>query len=153
MQVGVTADGRNSRFKQASSSHRLSDDAGAGGFAFCCEHRSADGDMLVGLLLGCSLRSMRKRSLFSAGLAVVGLSVMLNGSQHESTERAIRLRFSDAADLSGLSIQYFLVGPFGGFGSFVRTRPDVTVFIGTWRSQQASTLQPSSTVAVTARCC
>jgi hypothetical protein len=86
---------------------------------------------------------MRKRSLFLAGLAAVGLSVALNGSQHESTERVIRLRFPNGADLSGLSIQYFLVGPFGGFGSFVRTSPDVREYsVDTWRGgQQASTLK------------
>ncbi len=87
--------------------------------------------------------AMRKRSVLLAGLAAVGLSVALNGSQYESTDRAIRLRFPDAADLSGLSIQYFLVGPFGGFGSFVRTRPDVREYsLDTWRGgQRAATVK------------
>lgn len=86
---------------------------------------------------------MRKRSVFLAGLAAVGLSVALYGSQRESVERAVRLRFPEGPDLSGLSIQYFLVGPFGGFGSFVRTSADVREYaIDTWsEGQQASTLK------------
>ena len=45
--------------------------------------------------------------------------------------------------MAGLSIQYFLVGPFGGFGSIVRTRPDVREYsLETWRAgQQATTLK------------
>jgi hypothetical protein len=86
---------------------------------------------------------MTIRSLLVVGLAATGLAVVLSGSQEESSQRAIRLRFPDRADLTGLSIRYSMTGSFGGYGSFVRTRPDVREYaIETWRgSQPAATLK------------
>jgi hypothetical protein len=81
--------------------------------------------------------AMNGRSLLLAGLGAAALGAGLSGSQHESSERSIRLRFPDRADLTGLSIQYFLAGPFGGFGNFVRTTPDVREYaLETWRNDQ-----------------
>lgn len=78
--------------------------------------------------------------MFLACLAAVGLAAGLGGSQNESSERAIRLRFPDRADLAGLSIQYFLEGPFGGFGNFVRTEPAVREYaLETWHDGQPAT--------------
>lgn len=83
---------------------------------------------------------MQRQPLFLACLAVVGFAVGLGGFQNESSEQAIRLRLPDRADLTGLSIQYFLEGPFGGFGSFVRTDPGVREYaLETWRGGQPAT--------------
>ena len=68
---------------------------------------------------------MTIRSLLVAGLAATGLAVVLSGSQDGSSQRAIRLQFPDRADLTGLSIRYFITGLFGGYGSYIPTRPDV----------------------------
>ena len=77
---------------------------------------------------------MTIRSLLVAGVAATGLAVVLSGSQEETSQRAIQLRFPDRADLTGLSIRYYMTGLFGGYGSFVRTRPDVREYaIETWR--------------------
>ena len=74
---------------------------------------------------------------------MVGIAAVLNASQNESSERAIRLRFPDRADLTGLSIRYSLVGPFGRFDSFVRPQPDVREYAldTSYRGQQATTLK------------
>lgn len=67
---------------------------------------------------------MSRRSLLVAsGLAMMAL-LMVGASQRHPNEGVIRLRFPRQADLTGLSIRYFLTGPFGGFGSFVRTDPN-----------------------------
>ncbi len=86
---------------------------------------------------------MTIRSLLVAGLAAAGLAVVLSGSQEESSQRAIRLRFPDRVDLTGLSIRYQITGLFGGYGSYIRTRPDVREYaIDTWsRGVQAATLK------------
>ncbi len=86
---------------------------------------------------------MTIRSLLVAGVAATGLTVVLSGSQDESSQRSIRLQFPDRADLSGLSIRYYLTGLFGGYGSYIRTRPDVREYaIETWsRGQQAAMLK------------
>ncbi len=57
---------------------------------------------------------------------VVGvlLSTVLTASELRA-DKGIRLRFPNGVDLTGLSISYFLTGPFGGFGSYVRTSADV----------------------------
>jgi len=85
---------------------------------------------------------MQRRSLFLACLAAVGLAAGPGGSQNESSGQAIRLRFTDrGAELAGLSIQYFLGGPFGGFGNLVRTAPDVREYIvETSREGQPATM-------------
>jgi hypothetical protein len=85
---------------------------------------------------------MRRQS-FLAAVAVVGLIVALDGWQADTTERGIRLQFPDRADLTGLSIQYYLTGPFGGFGSFVRTSRDIREYVleTSYRGQQATTLK------------
>jgi hypothetical protein len=67
--------------------------------------------------------------LFLGTAAVVGLLVALDPSQASPTEHGVRLRFPDGADLTGLSIQYQLVGPFGGFRSFVRTSADIREYV------------------------
>ena len=69
--------------------------------------------------------------LFVLSCAVV-LAVSLGGTQNESTEKAIRLRFPDGVDLTDLSINYFLTGPFGGYGGFVRSNPAREQSIDTW---------------------
>jgi hypothetical protein len=86
---------------------------------------------------------MRRRTLFLAGFVAVALCVGVSGSQNESSERFIRLRFPDRADLAGLSIRYFIEGPFGGFSNFVRTTPNVREYaLETWRGgQPARTLK------------
>jgi len=57
--------------------------------------------------------------------------------QNDSTERAIRLRFPDGVDLTGLSIQYFLTGPFGGYGSVLSINPAAREqSVDTWREDQ-----------------
>ena len=59
-------------------------------------------------------------------IVVVGvlLSTIL-AAPEQRADGSIRLRFPDGVDLTGLSISYFLTGPFGGFGSYVRTSADV----------------------------
>ena len=39
------------------------------------------------------------------------------------------MRFPEGVDLTGLSINYFLSGPFGGYGTFVRTNPSVREYV------------------------
>jgi hypothetical protein len=62
---------------------------------------------------------------------------MLTASQTVPIERAIRLRFPAPANLTELSIRYYLTGPFGGFGDSVPTRADVREYaIDTWRGER-----------------
>src|SRR5256885_1108215 len=77
-------------------------------------------------------------------LNLIGLAIVtLDASQAVTSGRIVRLRFPDRADLRGLSIQYYLVGSFGGYGSFLRTSPDVREYVvETSRDgQQATTLK------------
>ena len=68
---------------------------------------------------------MRRRSLLAAaGLALLDWPLVVHASQRRADEAAIRLRFPDGVDLTGLSIEYYLSGPFGGYGSFIRTDRD-----------------------------
>jgi hypothetical protein len=63
-------------------------------------------------------------------LNLIGLAILtLDASQATTSTRGVRLRFADGADLRGLSIQYQLVGSFGGYGSFLRTSPDVREYV------------------------
>lgn len=86
---------------------------------------------------------MQRRSLLIGSLGAIGFSAISGGSQVESSEDAIWLRFPERADLTGLSIRYFLTGPFGGYGSFVRTDPTVREYtVETWHNgQRARTLK------------
>jgi hypothetical protein len=74
-------------------------------------------------------------------LNLIGLAIVtLDGSQAVTSARGVRLRFPDRADLRGLAIQYQLVGSFGGYGSFLRTSPDVREYVvETSRDGQAAT--------------
>lgn len=63
--------------------------------------------------------------LNSIGLDIVTLDAL----QAVTTGRIVRLRFPDQGDLRGLSIQYYLAGSFGGYGSFVRTSPGVREYV------------------------
>jgi hypothetical protein len=54
---------------------------------------------------------------------VICLTVSLGAQQGESTEKVIRLRFPSGIDLTHLSINYLLTGPFGGYGAYVRVDP------------------------------
>ena len=65
------------------------------------------------------------RPLCLACVTVVSLTVAVAASQNQPGQPTIRLRFPERVDLTGLSIWYFMTGPFGGYGSFVRTDPAV----------------------------
>jgi hypothetical protein len=86
---------------------------------------------------------MQRRTLLIGCLGTIGLPGLIKGSQNESSERTIRLRFPEQVDLTDLSIRYFLTGPFGGFGGFVRTDPNVREYaIPTWlNGEQGTTLR------------
>jgi len=67
---------------------------------------------------------MGKPSVLLVTVLCSALIVGLDGSQGRTTERSVRLRFPDRADLTGLSIQYYLVGSSGRLGGLVHTAPD-----------------------------
>jgi hypothetical protein len=60
---------------------------------------------------------VRRRRLWFAILALAGLVATVSAFQDSSTEVTVRLRFPEGIDLTGLQIQYFLTGPFGGYGA------------------------------------
>lgn len=68
---------------------------------------------------------MKKITLMTvAALAMAALGVHAQ-ERPAIGDDAFRLRFAKDVDTAGLSIQYFLTGPFGGYGGSVRTRPKV----------------------------
>lgn len=81
------------------------------------------------------------RRVLPAIVAAVCMTVGLGGSQNAVSERAIRLRLPDGIDLTGLEIRTWLLGPFGGFGDFVRTDPAVRDYrLETWKGGQPANL-------------
>ena len=86
---------------------------------------------------------MRRRRLWFAILALAGLGAGAAAFQDSSTEVTVRLRFPDGIDLTGLQIQYFLSGPFGGYGAPVQLDPGrrESVIHASHRGQLASTFQ------------
>ena len=61
-------------------------------------------------------------------LLVLALAVSLTGPVagfQAPPGQTIRLRFPEGIDLTRLEIRYFLSGPFGGYGTFVRTDPTI----------------------------
>lgn len=61
---------------------------------------------------------------------------------------SVRLNFSEEVNLKDLSIQYYLTGPFGGFGGFELTQPDVRSYdLDMWRAGQ-----PAKTLKVIVYC-
>jgi len=59
----------------------------------------------------------------------VGLTAGVRASQNDSIEQRIRLRFPDGADLTGLWVNYFLRGPFGGYGGNGRLDPGTREYV------------------------
>ena len=86
---------------------------------------------------------MRRRRLWLAILALAGLGVSASAFQDFSTEVTVRLRFPDRVDLTGLQIQYYLSGPFGGYGAPARLEPGrrESVIPTSHRGQLAATFQ------------
>lgn len=86
---------------------------------------------------------MQPRSVLLACSIVLSLAVGLVGAQRASSEREIRLRFSDRVNLTGLSIRYFIEGPFGGFGDVLGGERGVREYaMQTWRDgKQATSLK------------
>jgi hypothetical protein len=78
------------------------------------------------------------RSLLAAALVVIAVA-SIDGGQGGLAPRSIRLEFPEAIDLTGLSIQYFMTGSFGGVGSYVRTEPNRRVYsVEAWQAGQAA---------------
>jgi len=75
--------------------------------------------------------------------ALVAMAIAAPAAQQARAPRAIRLEFPEVGDLTGLSVRYFLVGPFGGFGSSVRTEANVRTYdLEAWQGgQPARTLK------------
>ena len=68
-------------------------------------------------------------------MAVSTLAVNAAGRQDVRASGSIRLKFPEAIDMADVSIQYQLTGSFGGYGSFVRTRPTVREYdIDAWQA-------------------
>lgn len=73
-------------------------------------------------------------------LSAACLAVVLDGSQSVSSERVMRLRFPNAADLQSVSIHYLLKGPFGGYGNFGRLHLNSREYLlETWHKGQPGT--------------
>jgi hypothetical protein len=69
----------------------------------------------------------KRRTSLAAVVVVIVLGA--TGAQGQGVApKSVRLEFPETVNLTGLAIRYFLVGPFGGFGSFVRTQSDVRVY-------------------------
>lgn len=80
-----------------------------------------------------------RRSFLASALAVALIGPTSAAQQAEVAPKALRLVFPEAADLTDLSVQYFLSGPFGGAGNFVRTRPDKRSYdLDAWHAGQAA---------------
>jgi hypothetical protein len=72
---------------------------------------------------------MGRRARFVTFVIAVGLTAGVRASQNDSIEQRIRLRFPDGADLTGLWVNYFLRGPFGGYGGNGRLDPGTREYV------------------------
>jgi len=81
---------------------------------------------------------MNGRSYLAIAVAVT-VSTLATGAagrrQDVGASGSIRLKFPEAIDMADVSIRYLLRGPFGGYGSFVRTRSTVREYdIDAWQA-------------------
>ena len=81
---------------------------------------------------------MNGRSYLAIAVAVT-VSTLATGAagrrQDVGASGSIRLKFPEAIDMADVSIRYLLTGPFGGYGSFVRTRSTVREYdIDAWQA-------------------
>jgi len=85
------------------------------------------------------------KTLFVAVILLAVLPAYIRRAQAQSFSggRSFLLRLPSTADTTGLHISYFMTGAFGGYGSFVRTKPDVHGYvIDTWyENKPASALK------------
>ena len=80
-------------------------------------------------MTGCS------RLTIAIAVIVSTLAADVAGRQDVRTPGSIRLTFSKDIDMADVSIRYFLTGPFGGYGSFVRTQSTVREYdIDAWQA-------------------
>jgi hypothetical protein len=72
---------------------------------------------------------MGRRARFLTFVMAVALIAGIRASQKDSIEQTIRLQFPDGTDLTGLWVNYFLRGPFGGYGGNGRLDPGTREYI------------------------
>ena len=72
---------------------------------------------------------MKGRVSWLAFLIAVGVIAGVQASQNSSSDQTIRLRFPEGADLTGLWVNYFLRGPFGGYGGSGRLDPAMREYV------------------------
>lgn len=85
------------------------------------------------------------KALFIVVATFVFAAAQIVNAQERRTsgERSFSLRVPRAVDTTDLSIRYFLTGTFGGYGSFVRTKPGVREYAidASYEGKPAETLK------------
>src|SRR5262245_60175489 len=92
-----------------------------------------------------SLKGSYIKSFFVAVIMVAVFPVYIGLAQAQSFSdgRSFFIRLPPTVDTTGLQMNYFMTGAFGGYGGFVRTKPNVHDYvIDTWyENKPASTLK------------
>jgi hypothetical protein len=72
---------------------------------------------------------MRTIFIIVTTFVVSAALVVAAQGRRPSIDNTFLLRFPRTVDTTGLSISYFLTGPFGGYGSYVRTKSNVREYV------------------------
>ena len=84
------------------------------------------------------MHMQNKKVLLTAAL-MLSVGCVIAARPEGQAPRGVRLEFLENIDLTDLSINYFLSGPFGGFGSYVHTKPAERSYdIQAWKTGQAA---------------
>ena len=87
----------------------------------------------------------RERSMWERMALAIGLAACLTSAPAEAhaDDHSFLIRLPQSVDTTGLSISYFMTGPFGGVGKYVRTKPDVREYLidASYEGKPARTLK------------
>ena len=92
-----------------------------------------------------SLKGRYMKTLFVAGILLAVLPAYIRRAQAQSFSggQSFLLRLPSTVDTTGLHISYFMTGDFGGYGGFVRTKPNLHGYVidTSYQNKPASTLK------------